>query len=349
VGYFAASGDPTGIAQAVFGLLLAGYFPIGLVVAGTVPLGEETALGVRAWHLTLPVSLRAQWTIKLAVTVAVATAAVLLLPWALTWVAAGIVPSPGYVVRWPRSAGVLMLFTGGLVVSFWAATLVGHSVRAAVVTGVALLALVLCLPAATWAARHVTAATDVLTWIMVQHQLPPDAFRPYRFLSRWWTGLPVVAALTVVGLGQSLRAFGRDETGGRRLARSAAILTVAVFSVAFAHAAYLEAAARQQRSAPVLELEDALKRLSASRLAASAPVPGDVSVADLHGMGALSDTTARWLSRSAISLSARERRHGAETVVWVVARVTFPNGGEFGFVYRVPASAPTDAPRATKA
>ena len=42
-----------------------------VVLTGCVALGEEKSLGLAAWHLTLPVSTRRQWLVKLAVSAGV--------------------------------------------------------------------------------------------------------------------------------------------------------------------------------------------------------------------------------------------------------------------------------------
>jgi hypothetical protein len=44
------------LADVVLTVLLVGYVPLSLIVASTISVGEDTSLGIHAWHLTYPVS-----------------------------------------------------------------------------------------------------------------------------------------------------------------------------------------------------------------------------------------------------------------------------------------------------
>ena len=50
------------------------------VIAGIVAVAEERSLGVHEWHLTLPVSARRQWGVKVLVALGVNVAFGILLP-----------------------------------------------------------------------------------------------------------------------------------------------------------------------------------------------------------------------------------------------------------------------------
>src|SRR5439155_6164806 len=57
--------------ETVLTVLAVFYAPLIALLAGCVSLGEEKALGLTAWHLTLPVSAWKQWLAKLGVSSAI--------------------------------------------------------------------------------------------------------------------------------------------------------------------------------------------------------------------------------------------------------------------------------------
>src|SRR5262249_54011053 len=71
------------LCEVIFNVLTAFYVPLMAVLAGCVSLGEEKAIGLTDWHLTLPVSARRQWLTKVIVAAGVGVILGLTLPLAL--------------------------------------------------------------------------------------------------------------------------------------------------------------------------------------------------------------------------------------------------------------------------
>ena len=111
-------------------ILIHGLF--AAILAGTLSLGEERSLGLHAWNMTQPVSIRRQWAIKL-VTVVLAdvacTGAVVL----MTHLLLGPDFLQQFVAMFPGNLGMfsLTIFPLLTVVAFWCATGVNGTVRAA--------------------------------------------------------------------------------------------------------------------------------------------------------------------------------------------------------------------------
>lgn len=131
-------------ADVLTGLLLLAYMPFVIALTGIMPAGEDCSLGVRTWHLTLPVSTRSQWAIKLVVSLVVGFVLVLVLPALLTATVAdaGAVffhAAPGDFFK----PFAVIVVTGGIVLGFWASALLGDTVKAAV--GIAVVAFALAL------------------------------------------------------------------------------------------------------------------------------------------------------------------------------------------------------------
>jgi len=74
----------TAFPEIVFALTIGFYMPLISFLAGSVSLGEEKNLGITAWHLTFPVSVWRQWSVKLGVGLVTWILLGLLLPFGLT-------------------------------------------------------------------------------------------------------------------------------------------------------------------------------------------------------------------------------------------------------------------------
>jgi hypothetical protein len=130
------------LADVLFPLLLAIYMPLVVVFAGTIPASEDASLGIKSWHLTLPLSARKQWATKLAVALAVGILLATVVPWTMVavvkLVAMGRIGSP--VFREPALFGFIAT---AVVLGFWASTLLGDTVKAALATGGMIVAIAL--------------------------------------------------------------------------------------------------------------------------------------------------------------------------------------------------------------
>jgi hypothetical protein len=327
------------LADVVFTTIFVSYVPLVLVVCGTIATGEDTSLGIRAWHLTLPVSSIAQWTVRLAVMLAAGAVVGFALPLALKVVTPTLVNLPAGTIQLPSAAGLAAVAGVLLVISFWSATLFGHTIKAAVATGVALAALWICVVFATLAGERLGIGSGWMTRLMIAKQWSPEdllpigiSFRRFDDLAMWTS----IAVLAAVALRQSLGAFRAPQIERQRIVRSALQLGLTAAIVSFIPNAYLKSATEQYRSKPVRELQSALQYMSAASLAATGDIPGSVSVADLEATGQLSSDTGRWLAGSRISLQSSARRvTGGREVRYVRTDVSFPSGSAFRMLYTV--------------
>ena len=84
VGVLASGWIDARVGEVFLPALVGSYMPLVVVLAGVLPVGEETSLGIRAWHLTLPVASRAQWRMKLGVALVTAALLAFAVPWLMT-------------------------------------------------------------------------------------------------------------------------------------------------------------------------------------------------------------------------------------------------------------------------
>ena len=302
--FAAAPGRPRA-AEIVFSVLTFVYVPLALVVAGTVPIGEESALGVRAWQLTLPVSARVQWGLKLAVMVLVSAALLVGLPMLLMELTPLALDSTtvSTLVQMPTTPAFFAALAAAIVAAFWAASLLGHTVRAGAAAGAILLGLWLCASAADWAGRTFGLGSHVMTRIMVGAQLSPEAFfQPWMMRRGTDAALAIVFAIAVLALAQSYSAFRRIDVDRWQAARYAAHLAGLTFLLTFGVATYVHAAASQYASAPVREFTAALQSMTWPPPSGSGADWQPVALAELEATGQLSADTRAWLAGSQIAV-----------------------------------------------
>jgi hypothetical protein len=339
---FSMPPDRPAVADVVFTTLFISYVPLVLVVCGTISIGEETSLGIRAWSLTLPVSSMTQWAVKLAVMLVVGGALGFALPTTLKQVTPVFVSLPAGILQLPDAAPTAAGAGALLVIGFWSGMLFGHTVKAAVATGATALSLWVCITFASLSGQRLGTGSGWLTSLMVANQWSPDDL--LLLDSRRLPGLVVLIAMLIamglvplLTLRQSLVAFRAPQVDRGRIVRYALQLLAATAIVSFLPNAYLRAAGDQYRSQPMRELEIAVQQVSAASLAATGQVPGSVSAAELEATGQLSEDTRRWLAGSRISLRPlTARTQAGERVTYVRADVSFPNGRTFRMFYRVP-------------
>lgn len=292
-----------GTPEFVFTLLLGIYVPLVTVLAGAVSHGEEAGLGIRPWHLTLPVSARAQWGIKLAISLLLCLALSIALPAGLSLLARrglslGQEPFPLAF----KAIGWLVILSVA-VLSFWAATLVGHTIRAAVAAGLMALGIFAGGALATWLGDLVSRGlAHVVTFVIVRWQLPPDYFDVYPYLRR--IEVKVLASVFTVGLlialWQSFAAFKRAQTGSRTVRLYAVQLLSAISIVIVCWVAFIGAWTRQYESQPVEELRQAVRGVLEAEPDAQVRDERNIALSELEATGALSPSTKRWLSDTRI-------------------------------------------------
>ena len=338
VAVFALGPPRPTVADLTFTILLSVYLPLALVIASTVSIGEDTALGIHSWHLTLPVRPAVHWLVKLTSTSMAATLAVVVVPLALHAVAStSLGPAVGVPELPRRLFTPLAAFGCTLVLCFWCAALFGGPIRAAVaalvIGGVTAAVGILVMElTGRWAP-----AEPIFTWIMVQQQLPPEALIRRLWGMNPWR-LPDVLALASLALlcltilAMSLRAFRQGRVERRLIVRQVAALVLAVlvtFGTASAVLSSVYAAAMD--SVPVRELEAAV-------LADAPPamVTEPVVVPVERIAARLSPSTLRWLRGAEIRVEPLRRQStvgGRRRPALIVATVRFPNGRHFRSLY----------------
>jgi hypothetical protein len=211
--------------EIIFALTIGFYIPLMSLLAGSVSLGEEKNLAIVGWHLTFPVSIRRQWSVKLAVGLGTWLSLGLLLPFCLTHV--------GVLLSGPRSfsvferdswLGIALAMTGVFALSFWAMTLFSNTVRA-VIGGLAA-AIALC------------GAGALAFWLLLEFFFSRPWVHFLLTYDRHWQetdsllliGSVLIGASTVVvAFVQSLLQFRRLQTSPRTVVKYSCALLAFVF------------------------------------------------------------------------------------------------------------------------
>lgn len=209
----------TNFAEVVFALTIGFYIPLTALLAGTVTLGEEKYLGLPAWSLTLPISIRRQWAVKLASGFLTWVILGLVLPFALSHLGGAISGLRAFNEMDPDSWLTFGLFTTALyAISFWAMTLFSNMVRA-IIASIGMMAL-LC------------GAVALAVWIVIQ--LGPGTFASdERWEKAASIGLGAMAVL--LALIQSLVQFRRLQTSWKTVVKSSCTLIAFTFIEVFVY------------------------------------------------------------------------------------------------------------------
>jgi hypothetical protein len=124
--------------EVAFVLSIFFYVPLLALLGGSVSLGEEKNLGVTAWHLTFPISVRRQWAVKLGVALAAWFVLGIVLPYALTCIGVEMSKRGALTANTFNGGefetwfGISLIGGGLFAVSFWAMTLFSNTLRAVI-------------------------------------------------------------------------------------------------------------------------------------------------------------------------------------------------------------------------
>jgi len=279
------------------------------ILAGSLSLGEETASGTHSWHMTLPVSARRQWLIKLFMALFAGLVCAALLP-ILVLIAGGtIFGSPFMFVDPKGAAGWLLTVSLLSFASFWCACAVNGTVRAA-------LWFVPAIGAVLFAGRSGEWIAPKLIDLLVSRF---DLFSNLRFTNTlsnirvFATGTPpilfvvlLLAPTLLMALIQSYRLFRAPLQGStlsmvRNLLPLATVAFLCIFSVAA-----LDGLARQashQMWTMFRETHEAIEEVEPSSAKLDATHPLQLTMEDLVKAAPLSERTQRWLRNSRISVA----------------------------------------------
>lgn len=239
---------PAALGEILLPLLIGSYISLVVALAGTISAGEDGALGIKAWHLTLPVSARRQWAVKLVVALVVGIVLATAVPWLM--VAVADLVSKGHVRTGPLFQPSFVVFVAGAVVlAFWASTLLGDTVKASVATGGVILVMAF-------------AANNAIDWSMTAGRHAEWLVRLVGLLHvspRNGRGIvPLALDLFVLTVGltalwQSRSAYPRLRTSSTTFLRLALVLLVVAFVTSFCLGIFLTALELSfQRAQPVL-------------------------------------------------------------------------------------------------
>jgi hypothetical protein len=285
-----------------------------VVLTGCVSLGEEKALGLAAWHLTLPVSARRQWLVKLGVAAGVVVVMGFVLPLLLA-VLTSIKTNVGlaYFLANKQPDGALwtsLALTVVFVLSFWSGSLAKDTVRAALICVLAFIGILVCVslgagipePFFISSPRHASGLTSgLLSSLIAYFQLSPYFFETHPGTVAN-SVLLVILAVTLILLTQSLVQFRRAQTQTAVLLKYSVILAVLVLAGSFWCADLMRSIRGQRESPLVAEVTDALSSVLRQDSKLSEGQVRRVMAQELESSDLLSYRAKLWLRNSTIDV-----------------------------------------------
>jgi len=292
------------------------------VIAGALPVGEERNLGTHAVHMTLPLSARVQWLVKLAVATVTGAICAGMLP-VLVLTAAGLMQ--GSATRFVASEALWQFALGGAGVSllaFWCACSTNATVKAILWMFPAGVSLVATASLGLWLvsiAPHsfpLENSWGVARWIFRY----VDPFRLPHWLSLYWifsqtSPAILLAPVLLYGLFQSYRIFRTDASERNHLVRNLlplAGLAVIVGVLPFCAGEVAIAAGSQQQKF-ARQVHTGIEELLTADIAKN----GDghtlhISSQELAAATPLSEDTRRWLGSADISVVSKKGKWNQE-------------------------------------
>ena len=263
-------------------------------LAGILSLGEEKRSGTQAWHMTLPISVRRQWLIKLFMAMFAGLACAVLFP-ALTMIAGGFVyGSPFLYVDVSAVRAELIVLPILTFAGFWCACAVNGTVRAAIWAMPVMAAIPFASAGGLWLGQELARTTGTLKDFTVSlFHLSPLAFATiteYANTHVLWLFVPTL----LFALLQSYLLFRTPPQDGI-LWMLRCILPMVAMTMLWSFSAYAGFAA--SRWQPFEETRQALNKLQPGT--AKLELTGE----DLAKNSALTAPTLRWLKGSSITVA----------------------------------------------
>jgi ABC-type transport system involved in multi-copper enzyme maturation permease subunit len=290
-------------------VMLGAFSTLIAVLAGSLSLGEERTSGTHSWHMTLPVSARRQWLIKLFVALFAGISCAVLLP-VLLLIAGGFRFGSPFMFVDVHTAMVWLLMASLLTfASFWCACAVNGTVRAVLWLLPMMGALLLAIEFSEWVARE----------LMDLFFSRFDPFADFRFTNAVSninffviraTPMPFLALLLVPALLfaviQSYRLF-RTQLQDRTLSVIRNVLPLALLAfmsgfLLLASYVFLDRA-KLQMWAMFRETHEAIEKIQPGTPNLDATHPLQLTVEDLAKASPFSERTRRWLRNSRITVA----------------------------------------------
>ncbi len=331
---------------------LALFAPVGLlpvliaILAGSLSLGEERTSGTHSWHMTLPVSARRQWLIKLVMAVFTGFVCAVLLP-VLVLIAGGFIFGSPFMFVDPKAVGWPLMLLLLSFASFWCACAVNGTVRAVLWVFPVMGALFLVSQCGDWVTRELAPYAGRLMHMAVLGVVWRfDPFAYFRFInaiSRFPLLFPLfytdgklmqlygraapfwLAPTFLFAVIQSRRMF-RTEVRDSTLSviRSLVPLATVAFLCIFSLGTYLVFVYHASAPKYILfrETHEAIEKIQSGAAKLDATHPLQLTVEDLAKASPLSPVTRRLLRDSSITVApgephrARDWRGGFATRIW---------------------------------
>jgi len=267
---------------------------MGLVgLAGILSLGEERRSGTQAWQMTLPISARTQWLIKLLVAMFAGLACALLLPLLVMIVAGSVYGSPFMFVYLPIVPDLFIFYPILTFSCFWCACAANGTVNAATWTMPCIAAIPFASAGGIWLGQDLARSTGTLKdFIISSFHLSPLALAGVTDYARskvLWLFVPTL----LFALLQSYRLF-RTPPQNSKLWTLRCLLPVIAITILWSFSAYAGFVASHWE--PFDEVHRALDKLQPS--VATVQLKGE----DLVKRSALTSLTNRWLLGSRITV-----------------------------------------------
>jgi hypothetical protein len=289
------------------------------ILAGSLPLGEEKTSGTLLWHLTLPVSARRQWFIKLCMALFAG------------FIGACLVPL--FANRFLHLWGGRELFSWLIVLllltfaAFWCACAVKGTVPTVLWVLPVMLALYYAAEFGRRAGSAITAlffsrldpfanlrVANAVSWLFKTFAISRSAFWEFFFNRGYITPLlgAVLVPTLVLAVIQSYRLFRAQlRDSALSLVRNLLPLAMVAFLCSFSLMVFFSFAERAQspESGALLETIRAIQKLPSRAAKLDAAHPLQFTVEDLAKASPLSKSARRWLGDSHITLSLEEPPH----------------------------------------
>lgn len=351
-----SSGSTKNVPVAVFIATVVGVFStlILAVLAGSLSLGEERTSGTHAWHMTLPVSARRQWLIKLLMALFAGFVSAVLIP-GLVLIACGyFFGSPFMFVNMRAGIAWLLIVLLLSFASFWCACAINGTVRAALWVFPTLFALAMAGQFGGWTAEKlmplIVSKFDFFSGIRFINSVSKLPFSYFLGISSstiyfnhlspgsafYLLATLVLGPILVFGVLQSYRLFKAQVPDGvvsiiRNLLPLATLVLLCSFSLA-AYNALVEHSMGQifGMFMSLREAHLAIEKIHPSVSNLDAAHPLQLTVDDLVKAYPLSKSTRNWLRGSTISL-APDKAHTRECCRIWNSEPFHPYGGQLSY------------------
>jgi len=328
-------------------ILIFVFPPLVAVLAGALSLGEERTTGTHAWSLTLPVSARRQWLIKLLAAMFTGLVCAALLPISILFADEFISRSPLISVNlhvWLVWLPVVALLSFA---SFWCACAVNGTVAAALWVFPAMIALFFSGQFGIWFASGVMNFVVSKFDLFANFRTTNAVSNVYLFATDTLLLLLVVlffAPTLLLAVFQSCQLFRKQlQDSALLVVRRLLPLAITAFLCGFSLGAFYAFVdhAKQQMWTLFRETHEAIEAIQPGTPKLDAAHPLQLTVEDLAKASPLSERTRRWLANSRITVVPHNPYHGYccggnsrgvtipdKAYSWYLATIHLPSGSE---------------------